>query len=158
MNRVGTILILLCCALLLPPGCGGGGSGAGEINMTSFSTDIIPVPTKIVRATVRNKDGQMLVGALVNFSTDSGQLCEDVLVTLERNPNTQEFEQIVECIKGQSIETNNNGIADIYLMFINSPVATVTATVSETEQRNDIPWMDSIGEGSISASILVEAN
>ncbi|GAB6060450.1 Ig-like domain-containing protein [Desulfonatronum parangueonense] len=151
MKRVWWLVALIVVALLSIPGCGGGdGPGPGEIRMDSFSTDFLPIPTKIVRATVRNKDNQMMGGVLVSFSTSAGQLCEEVEV------DAREF--TMECINtpnGPSIETNANGIADIYLILGSFPSATVTAMATGSHQREDVPWQDSVGTGTISASIQV---
>ncbi|WP_156932858.1 hypothetical protein [Desulfonatronum lacustre] len=152
MKRVWWLVAMIVVALSMP-GCGGGGDGPGpgEIRMESFSSNYLPIATKIVRATVRNKDNQMMGGVLVSFSTSAGQLCEEVKV------DTEDL-TVMECINtpnGPSIETNANGIADIYLLLGPYPSATVTAMASASHQRDDVDWHDNVGSGTISASIQV---
>ncbi|SDB28905.1 hypothetical protein SAMN05660653_01381 [Desulfonatronum thiosulfatophilum] len=151
MKRGWWLVALMVVTFLAMPGCGGGdGPGPGEIRMDSFSSDFLPISTKIVRATVLNKNNQTMQGVLVSFSTSAGQLCEEVEV------DPEDF--TMECINspnGPSIETNANGIADIYLVLGSIPSATVTATATAAHQRDDVPWQDMVGTGTITASILV---
>lgn len=139
MSRgVGTILALVFSVLLIPPGCGGGdGPGPGSISLDSFADS---ENSRIIRATVRNKDNQMMEGVLVNFSTTAGAFS-----ALPGDDDGNPYDK----------RTNANGIADVKLELDDVPVATVTATASASYQDVRVEWHESVGSGTISASLTV---